>query len=126
MTLLLELRCSIQPQLEGAGISGPIFVSIGDADKLNTFLDANEWMGRDRMFVEDYSFDAYRAAGFGRFDRVDRETVKNVKMTAPELGGFRGWMNYFSIVGKVPPVPKVCSYTRLYKRSIIFWGENKK
>ena len=97
--------------MEEAGIGGPIFVSIGDADKLNTFLDANDWMDRDRMFVDDYSFGAYRAAGFGRFDRVDKETVKNVKMTAPELGGFREWMNYFSIVGKVSPVPKVCSYS---------------
>jgi len=81
-------------------------VSIGDADKLNTFLNANDWMDRDRMFVDDYSFDAYRAAGFGRFDQVDKEAVKNVKMTAPELGGFGEWMNYFSIVGKVSPVPK--------------------
>jgi len=84
-------------------------VSIGDADKLNTFLNANDWMDRDRMFVDDYSFDAYRAAGFGRFDQVDKEAVKNVKMTAPELGGFGEWMNYFSIVGKVSPVPKVRS-----------------
>jgi hypothetical protein len=93
--------------LEAAGVGGPIFVSIGDADKLNTFLNANDWMGRDRMFVDDYSFDAYRAAGFGRFDQVDKDAVKNIKMTAPELGGFGEWINYFSIVGKVSPVPKV-------------------
>ena len=84
-------------------------MSIGDAGKLNTFLDANDWMDRDRMFVDDYSFDAYRAAGFGRFDQVDKEAVKKIKMTAPELGGFGEWMNYFSIVGKVSPVPKVRS-----------------
>jgi len=92
--------------LDEAGVGGPIFISIGDADKLNTFLDANDWMGRDQMFVDDYSFDAYKAAGFGRFDQVDKEKVKNVKMSAPELGGLGGWMNYFSIVGKVSPVPK--------------------
>ncbi|KAL3811973.1 hypothetical protein ACHAXA_009591 [Cyclostephanos tholiformis] len=63
-------------------------------------------MDRDWMFVDDYSFDAYRAAGFGRFDRADREMVKNIKMNAPDLGGFGEWMNYFSIVGKVSPVPK--------------------
>lgn len=92
--------------MDEAGVGGPIFISIGDADKLNTFLDANDWMGRDQMFVDDYSFDAYKAAGFGRFDQVDKERVKNVKMSAPELGGLGGWMNYFSIVGKVSPVPK--------------------
>lgn len=80
-------------------------MSIGDADKLNTFLDANEWMARDQMFVDDYSFDAYKAAGFGRFDQVDKEAVKEVKMTAPELG-FGEWMTYFTTVGKVSPIPK--------------------
>lgn len=90
------------------GVGGPIFVSIGDADKLNTFLDANPWMPRSKMFVDDYSFDAYRAAGFGRFDEVDKESdaVKNFKMTAPELGGFKDWMNYFGVVSKVSPIPK--------------------
>jgi hypothetical protein len=89
------------------GIGGPIFVSIGDANKLNTFLDANPWMPKSQMFVDDYSFDAYKAAGFSRFDQVDKESdaVKNFKMTAPELG-FKEWMNYFGVVSKVSPLPK--------------------
>lgn len=87
-------------------MGGPIFISIGDAEKLNTFLDANDWMDRDQMFVDDYSFDAYRAAGFGRFDQVEKDAVKNIKMTAPDLK-FGEWINYFSIVGKVSPIPKV-------------------
>jgi hypothetical protein len=66
-----------------------IIISIGDADKLNTFLHANKWMGRDMMFMDNYSFNAYKVAGFGRFDQVNKETVKNLMMTAPELGGFR-------------------------------------
>eukprot|EP01082_Thalassiosira_pseudonana_P001045 g611.t1 g611 contig10:393898-394266(-) len=57
------------------------------------------------MFVDDYSFDAYKAAGFTRFDQVDKELAKKVKMTAPELS-FKEWMGYFSIVGKVSPIPK--------------------
>jgi hypothetical protein len=92
--------------LEEAGVGGPIFISIGDADKLNTFLDANDWMGRDQLFVDDYTFDAYRAAGFGRFDQVDKEAVKNIKMTAPALK-VGEWIKYFSVAGKVSPVPKV-------------------
>lgn len=82
-----------------------MFISIGDASKLNTFVDANDWMPRDKMFVDDYSFDAYKAAGFGRFDKVDKEAVKDIKLTAPNLE-FREWMNYFSNVGKVSPIPK--------------------
>jgi len=91
--------------LEEAGINSPIFVSIGDADKLNEFLDANPFIPIERTFVDDYSFDAYRAAGFGRFDQVDKEAVKGIKMTAPKLG-FGEWITYFTTVGKVSPVPK--------------------
>lgn len=80
-------------------------MSIGDAEKLNAFLDANEWMDKEQMFVDDYSFDAYKAVGFGRFDEVDKEAAKQVKMSAPELG-FGEWMSYFSIVGKISPIPK--------------------
>ena len=89
------------------GIGGPVFISIGDADKLNVFLDANPWMKKDQMFVDDYSFDAYRAVGFGKFDEVDKESdaVKNFKMTAPDLG-FGEWMKYFGVVNKVSPIPK--------------------
>ena len=43
-------------RLDKTGVGGPIFVSIKDVDKLITFLDANKWIGRDRMFVEDYFF----------------------------------------------------------------------
>lgn len=57
------------------------------------------------MFVDDYNFDAYKAAGFSRFDQVDKEAVKNIKMTAPDLG-WKGWLSYFSNVGKVSPIPK--------------------
>ncbi|KAL3793534.1 hypothetical protein HJC23_007274 [Cyclotella cryptica] len=92
-------------QLVENGIKGPTFVSIGDAEKLNTFLDANPFMNKEQMFVDDYSFDAYKAAGFTRFDQVDKEKAQSVKMTAPNLK-FSEWINYFRTVGKVSPVPK--------------------
>lgn len=87
-------------------MKGPIFVSIGDADKLNAFLDVNPWIERESMFVDDYSFDAYKAAGFKRIDQEDKELVKQIKLGgAPELN-FKEWINYFSNVGKISPVPK--------------------
>jgi len=91
--------------LKESGVGGPIFVTIGDAEKLNSFLDVNSFIPREQAFVDDYSFDAYKAAGFGRFDQVGKEDVKNIKMTAPELG-FGEWINYFTTVGKVSPIPK--------------------
>lgn len=92
-----------------SGIKGPTFVSIGDAEKLNTFLDANPWIDKQQMFVDDYSFEVYKAAGFTRFDQVDKEKAKSVKMTAPDLK-FAEWMTYFGIVGKVSPSESIANF----------------
>jgi len=81
-------------------------VTIGDAEKLNSFLDVNSFIPREQAFVDDYSFDAYKAAGFSRFDQVDKEVAKKIGLkSAPELG-FGEWINYFTTVGKVSPIPK--------------------
>lgn len=91
----------------GSGISGPLFVSIGDEDKLATFLDKNPEIPRDQAFVDNYQFGAYKAAGFGTFDDTDKDTAKEAmsNMAAPDLG-FKGWLKYFSSAGKVSPIPK--------------------
>ena len=91
--------------MEQSGIAGPIFVSIGDAEKLNTFLDLNEYIPRSQAFVDDYTFGAYKQMGFKRFDEQDPEVAKQVKMTAPDLGGFGGAWKYMSNVMKVSPIP---------------------
>lgn len=86
-------------------IAGPIFISIGDKEKLETFLKQNPNISKDQMFVDDYNFDAYKAVGFKSFLEVDKETVKDVKMSAPQLS-FKQWMSYAGNVGKVSPIPK--------------------
>jgi len=90
-----------------AGIGGPTFISIGDEEKLNTFLDANDWMSKNQMVVDDYNFQAYQSVGFKRFDEQDKEVVKNIDMSkygAPDLK-FGEWINYFKTVAKVSPIP---------------------
>jgi len=57
------------------------------------------------MFVDDYSFGAYKNVGFKSFTEVDKEDVKAVKMSAPNLS-FKQWMGYAGNVGKVSPIPK--------------------
>ena len=59
------------------------------------------------MLVDGYDFAAYESAGFGRFDEVDPDVAKQVagQLGAPEMGGWKGWLNYFSIVSKVSPIP---------------------
>ena len=106
---------NVQQQLLESGIRGPTFVSIGDSEKLNTFLDANPWMDKQQMFVDDYEFQVYKAAGFTRFDQVDKEKAKSVKLSAPDLK-FGEWIDYFKIVGKVSP--SKCSFKSYYDYDI--------
>jgi len=91
--------------MEDEDIKGPVFISIGDSEKLNVFLDANPKIPREKVFVDDYTFGAYKAVGFKSFTDVDKEVAKQVKMTAPDLG-FGEFMKYFSVVSKVSPIPK--------------------
>ena len=103
----------VQQQQEQEGtdstnnIAGPIFISIGDAEKLNVFLDKNPYVPRDQALVDNYSFGAYEAAGFGRFDEQDDDLAKAAmkNMQAPALG-FKGAWNYATSVMKVSPIPK--------------------
>lgn len=88
-------------------MTGPLFVSIGDADKLGLFLEKNPKIDREQIFVDGYDFAAYESAGFGRFDEqpdaVQKEGLKN--MAAPALG-FKGWVDYLSVTAKVAPIPQ--------------------
>ena len=88
-------------------VSGPFFISIGDEEKLSAFLEKNPSIPREQAFVDDYTFGAYKAAGFGRFDDTDKEVAKEAmgNMAAPELSAGE-WWSYMSSVMKVSPVPK--------------------
>lgn len=91
------------------GISGPIFVSIGDEGKLATFLDANPKVPKELMLVDDYSFGAYNSAGFGKL-LEDKENTKkgSTKIKTGDLKrlGFKQWLSYAKIVGQVAPIQK--------------------
>lgn len=91
--------------MQEASINGPFFVSIGDAEKLNTFLDQNPSVPRDQAFVDDYSFGAYETAGFDKKIGDDPEAAKEVKLSAPELSPGQ-WWGYITNVGSVSPIPK--------------------
>jgi hypothetical protein len=86
-------------------IVGPLFVSIGDEEKLRIFLDKNPCVPTEQAFVEDdlTNFSAYTAAGFGRFDKQDPDVAKQVKLTAP-IG--INWWSFATSVTKVSPIPK--------------------
>ena len=56
------------------------------------------------MFVDGYDFDAYNSVGFGSLGESMNISASDVKMTAPELGGFGGWWKYISNVVSLSPV----------------------
>lgn len=86
-------------------IKGPIFVSIGDSEKLNAFLDKNPRIPRDAMFVDGYNFEVYNKMGFKSFTDQDADVLKGAKFAAPKLS-FQQWFNYALSLGKVSPIPK--------------------
>lgn len=84
-------------------MAGPIFISIGDAEKLNKFLELNPQVPREKSFVDDSSdFTAYQSAGFGKIGETE---VKKVEMAKPELTG-QQWFTYARNVMALSPVPK--------------------
>ena len=90
-------------------VTGPIFISIGDEEKLNLFLEKNPKIPRNQVFVDDYDFGAYKSAGFGTFTDVDKDVAKKAmkNMVAPKLdGGILGWWNYLTSAVKLAPIPK--------------------
>jgi hypothetical protein len=85
---------------------------VGDAEKLNTFLDLNPEITRDMIFVDGAngltSFPAYDAVGLGLLDKdlFKKEETKKAakKVGVPKLGGLGGWWKYLRNVMKVTPI----------------------
>ena len=64
-------------------------------------------MPRRSVFVDDYSFGAYNAVGFGKFTDLSEEDKKDVKVRQPELdGGFGSWWKYLTNVMSLSPIDK--------------------
>jgi hypothetical protein len=87
-----------------------VFVSIGDAEKLNAFLDKNPAVPRSSAFVDGYDFGAYSAVGFeslGAGASPEAEAAPKAaasRMKPPALSGAQ-WWSYLTTVGKVSPIP---------------------
>lgn len=55
----------------GRSVNGPIFVSIGSANKLGVFLKENPRISWDKILVDDYDHKSYKETmGFERFDEI--------------------------------------------------------
>lgn len=85
-----------------SGINGPIFVTIGDSDKLNKFLKENPNVPRESIFADDLSFGAYNAVGLGS---VAMEKASE-PVPPPEGMGFDFWRRYLWNILGLSPIPR--------------------
>jgi len=82
---------------------GPVFVSVGDDEKLRKFLELNPLVNADNVFVDDSpERDAYTGQGFGKIGDVKPETSE---MSKPGFTPSQ-WWSYLSNVMSLSPVPK--------------------
>ena len=87
------------------GVKGPLFVSIGDQKKLETFLELNPDVPRDTVFVDDYDFKAYKAVGFGKFTDLSAKDRKDLTIRKPDIS-LKTWWKYLKNVIKLSPIDK--------------------
>lgn len=102
-------------------IVGPIYVSIGDKDRLNAFLDKNPNIPRSQMVVDGYDFAAYKKAGFGRFDEKPNSVTDKVEPKPIILGGVQGWWNFLTSFAPLAPVTPDMGFPEMLTPEGLFW-----
>jgi hypothetical protein len=107
--------------LAAENIEGPIFVSIGDEQRLNAFLEKNPNIPRDKIFADGYDFAAYKEAGFGRFDEKPEEVIEKVEPKAVQLGGVQGWWTYLTSFAPLAPVTPDMKFPEMFTPEGLFW-----
>jgi hypothetical protein len=88
------------------GIAGPVFISIGEGDQLQTFLEKNPYIPPELMLVDDYSFAAYNGAGLGRIAERRDLAVKGTRQMKPPSLRPKQWLAYIRNFAKLSPIPK--------------------
>ena len=64
------------PELSAASVVGPVFITVGDQEKLLKFLELNPKVPRSLAFVDDTEdFEAYAKTGFGSIGKGSNETA---------------------------------------------------
>lgn len=93
----------LQRKVRRNGAVGPLFVSVGDSEKLKRFLELNRNIPRDQAFVDDNSVQAYESIGLASME-LGKELPEGVEVGAPNLGGVLGWWKYMRNVMDLSPV----------------------
>lgn len=88
------------------GVRGPVFISIGDSDKINLFLEKNPRVPRDLLLVDDFSMQAYKTAGFKLIGQEASKLVTEKRKIKNPNFGFKKWKDYLTSVKDLAPVEK--------------------
>ena len=94
-------------ELKSNKINGPIFVSIGDEEKLKVFLDNNPLIPSTSIFIDDREREAYKAIGLkGLQQQGALAAIKGTfNIKAPKLNGDE-WKKYSQSIQQLTMDPK--------------------
>lgn len=87
-------------------MAGPLFISVGQPEQLQQFLDLNPELNKASALIDDSEdFAAYKAAGFN-YLMGDKplETPPDFKPPKTMSGG--KWWQYLRNVGDLSPIPE--------------------
>jgi hypothetical protein len=102
-------------------VVGPIFVSIGDENRLMAFLDKHPDISPSQIVVDGYDFAAYKQAGFGRFDQKPTSVNDGVIAKPINLGGWTGWWTFLTSFMPLAPVTPEMKFSEMLSPEGLFW-----
>jgi hypothetical protein len=101
--------CALQQQedMKAAGITqGPVFVSVGTAAQLETFLELNPEVPKESVLVDNLDRKVYQSVGLKLFTETDpndaKEGGKNI--SAPKEMKMGDWWKYLTNAAKLSPI----------------------
>jgi hypothetical protein len=101
--------CALQQQedMKAAGImQGPVFVSVGTAAQLETFLELNPEVPKESVLVDNLDRKVYQSVGLKLFTETDpndaKEGGKNI--SAPKEMKMGDWWKYLTNAAKLSPI----------------------
>ena len=93
-------------RLSRAGVACPLFISVGQPEQLQQFLDVNPELSGAKALIDDSkTFEGYKSAGFNIL-RGDQTLEKPPDFKPPKTMSLGKWLSYLKNVASLSPVPK--------------------
>jgi len=103
----------VTARLQAAGVAGPLFISVGQPEQLQQFLDLNPELNKASALIDDSEdFAAYKAAGFN-YLMGDKPLETPPDFKPPKTMTAGKWWNYMRNVVELAPKPKGGSKLKL-------------